>query len=96
MANDPSSPGVPPIAALCIDVQEPPQFSERLKGVYKYEILGGQHISRARIELHKEHPENSLYGSILAEVYVGLTNDEFLRLASHQNINGHYIHRMTM
>ena len=55
MVNDPSSPGVPPIATLCIDVQEPSQISERLKGVYKYEFLGGQHISHARIELYREN-----------------------------------------
>lgn len=95
MLNDPSSPGVPPIAALCVDEKEPSKFSRRLKDVYKYEVLGGQHISRARLELHKEHPENGLYGSILAEVYVGLSNDEALRLASRHNINGHYVHKMT-
>lgn len=95
MQFDPSSPGVPPIAALCVDIKEESKFSERLKGVYKYEVLGGQHISRARMELHKENPENVLYSSILAEVYVGLSDDEALRLASRHNNNGHYHHKMT-
>ena len=95
MACDPSSPGVPPIAALCKDIQNPAQFSKRLKGVYKYEVLGGQHTSQARAELYQEQPENPLYATILAEVYVGLSDDEALRLASRHNINGHFIHKMT-
>ena len=29
----------------------------------------------ARAELHRENPENNLFQSILAEIYVGLTDD---------------------
>ena len=57
-------------------------FSKRLKGVYKYEVLGGQHTSKARIELHEKYPDISLYATILAEVYAGLSDDEALRLGS--------------
>lgn len=95
MAEDPSSPGVPPIAVLCKDVKDAADFSKRLKGVYKYEVLGGQHTSKARIELHEEHPDNPLFATILAEVYAGLSDDEALRLGSRHNINGHFIHKMT-
>ena len=95
MADDPSSPGVPPIAALCKDVQHTADFSKCLKGVYKYEVLGGQHTSQARIELHQEQPDNPLFTTILAEVYVGLTDNEALRLSSRHNVNGHFIHKMT-
>lgn len=95
MECDPSSPGVPPIAALCKDVKHPIEFSKRLKNVYKYEVLGGQHTSQARAELHQEQPDNPLFTNILAEVYVGLSDDEALRLASRHNVNGHYIHKMT-
>lgn len=95
MACDPSSPGVPPIAALCKDIQQPAEFSKRLMNVYKYEVLGGQHTSHARAQLHQEQPNNALFATILAEVYVGLSDDEALRLASRHNINGHFIHKMT-
>lgn len=78
-----------------MDVANPGDFTERLKGVYKYEVLGGLHTSQARAELHKENPDNPLFSNILAEVYVGLTDDEALRLASRHNINGHFIHKMT-
>ena len=34
--EDPSSPGVPPIAVLYKDVKDAADLSERLKGVYKW------------------------------------------------------------
>lgn len=95
ISKDPSGPGVSPVAVLCTNVRELDQFQPRLKDVYKYEVLGGQHTSTARTELHKEHPSNPLFSHILAEVYVGLSDDESLRLASRHNLNGMFIHRMT-
>ena len=35
-----------------------------------------------------------IFKKILAEVYVGLCDDEALRLASRHNLNGHFIHKM--
>ena len=90
--DDPYGPGVPAVAALCIGVDE---FSERYKDSYRYEVLGGQHTTRAKAELFKENPDNSQFGQILAEVYMGLTDKESLRLASRHNANGHFIHKMT-
>ena len=49
----------------------------------------------AKKELLKENPTNSFFKDILAEVYVGLTSDEALRLGSRHNKNGHFIHKMT-
>ena len=95
IAKDPSGPGVPPVAVLCTSVNKMSEFNQRFKDVYKYEVLGGQHTSMARAELHRENPENHLFQSILAEIYVGLTDDEALRLASRHNVNGHFIHSMT-
>ena len=59
MEHDPSGPGVPPIAVLCNDVDETEGFSERLKDVYKYEVLGGQHTSIARAQLNKKYSRES-------------------------------------
>ena len=39
--EDLSGPGVPPVAVLCIDVQQKDAFSERVKESYKYEVRGG-------------------------------------------------------
>lgn len=95
MLEDPTGPGVPPVAVLCCSVSEKEMFSERLKDVYKYEVLGGQHTPTARSELKKEHPDSLLFSNVLAGIYVGLTDDESLRLAARHNINGHFIHKMT-
>ena len=91
IAKDPSGPGVPPVAVLCTTSQ----FEARLKDVYKYEVLGGQHTATARLELARENPNNKMLSSILAEIYVGLTDDESLRLASRHNINAMFTHKMT-
>ena len=53
--------------------------------MYKYEVLGGQDTSIACAQLNKKYPENPLYRSILTEVYVGLSDDEALHLASRHN-----------
>lgn len=95
ISKDPSGPGVPPVAVLCTNVQEVTHFKDRYKHVYKYEVLGGQHTSMAKAELHQENPDNPHFAEVLAEVYVGLTDDEALRLASRHNANGHFIHSMT-
>ena len=92
--EDPTGPGVPPIAALCVNV-EPENFTERYKDSYRYEVLGGQHTVAAKAELPRENPNNSLYSQVFAEVYIGLNEKESLRLASRHNSNGHFIHRMS-
>ena len=57
-------------------------------------MLGGQHTAAAKAELLKENPGNSLFNQVFAEVYMGLTDRECLRLASRHNTNGHFIHKM--
>ena len=86
---DPSGPGVSPVAVLCTGVDD---YSDRYKDSYCYEVLGGQHTAAARAELLLENPGNS---QVFAEVYMGLTDKECLRLASHHNTNGHFIHKMS-
>ena len=54
---DPSDPGVPPVAVLCVGVDD---FSERYKDSYRYEVLGGQHTAAAKAKLLKENPGNSV------------------------------------
>ena len=57
-----------------------------------------------QLQLHQQNSGNALFGKILAEVYIGLTDDEALRLSSRHNArytsykrgNGHFIHKMTM
>ena len=93
--KDPSAPGVPPVAVLCTSVNKREEFSNKRKDAYRYEVLGGQHTALARREVCKKHPDDMLLQRILSEVYVGLRDDEALRLASRHNINGHFVHKMT-
>lgn len=84
--NDPSAPGVPPVAVLCTSVTSRSHFDITRKGAYRYEVLGGQHTTLVRQEVSSKDPENMLLKYILAEIYVGLSDDEALRLASRHNI----------
>ena len=93
--SDPSAPGVPPVAVLCTSVSTLEQFDIKRKDAYRYEVLGGQHTAMARQKVSAEYPGNTMLKHILAEVYVGLSDDEALRLASRHNINGHFVHKMT-
>ena len=93
--KDPSAPGVPPIAALCTSVSTVEEYDIKLKNAYRYELLGGQHTALARKAVANQHRCNMALQQVLAEVYVGLTNDEALRLASRHNTNGHFVHKMT-
>ena len=71
---------------LSLNVED---FSIKRKDAYKYELLGGQHTALARKAVLKQHPRNHHFQQVLSEVYVGLTDDEALRLASRHNSNGH-------
>ncbi len=95
LEEDPSAPGVPPVAVLCVSVVSVDDFSLKRKDAYKYELLGGQHTALARKSVSKKNPGNSHFQQVLSEVYVGLTDDEALRLASRHNSNGHFVDKMT-
>lgn len=63
--------------------------------LYKYEVQGGLHGAKARQFLLGDDASKLVYASVHAIVYIGLTNEETLRLASRHNINRHYNHSMT-
>ena len=92
MIADPSAPGATPMALLCQEVSD---FNPRHKNVYRYEVLGGLHTYMAKSQLVREYPENPFYKMVMAEVYLGLTDEEALRLAQRHNINSHFVHRVT-
>jgi len=95
MVNDPSAPGATPVAVLCRDIQSVSDFNPKYKNVYKYEVLGGLHTLMAKQQLLQEYPDNPFYSSVLADVYVGLTDEESLRLAQRHNQNSHFVHKVT-
>ena len=70
-------------------------FNSKHKKVYRYEVLGGLHTFLAKSQLAQEIPDNDMYKVVNAEVYVGLTDDEALRLAQRHNQNSHFTHKVT-
>ena len=84
--------GIPPLAVVCKDVYSKDLFEERLKDVYRYEVHGGLHGIKARQELNAE---GYSFQKVSSHVYVALTDEEALWLASRHNANGHFHHNMT-
>ena len=52
MKEDPSGPGVPPVAIMCIDVQNREEFSERLKDSYRYEVGTSENVHATKLSSH--------------------------------------------
>lgn len=95
MIRDPSGPGAAPVAVLCKDVQKVEDFNVKYKSVYRYEVLGGLHTYLAKFELSQELPENPFFKTVCAEVYVGLSDEQALRLSQRHNKNSHFTHKVT-
>ena len=92
MMSDPAAPGATPMAVLCKDIDD---FNVKYKDVYKYEVLGGLHTLIAKSQLSQEYPDNTFFKKALAEVYVGLSDEQSLRLAQRHNLNSHFVHKIT-
>lgn len=95
MLKDPTAPGSTPFAVLCKDKQNIADFNPKYASVYKYEVLGGLHSFLAKVQLQQEYPDNPHFRKVLADVYVGLNDEECLRLAQRHNANSHFIHKVT-
>ena len=58
-------------------------------------MLGGLHTLIAKSQLIVEFPDNPYFKNCLAEVYVGLTDEEALRLSQQHNQASHFVHNVT-
>jgi len=94
MILDPTAPEATPMAVLCNDISLE-NFNRNHCNVYKYEVLGGLHSLLAKNQLPEEYPDNPFYKVTLAEVYVGLSDKQSLRLAQRHNLNSHLVHHTT-
>ena len=63
--------------------------------ICSYEVLGGLHTLMAKSQLSADDPENPFFKLCLAEVYIGLTDEEALRLSQRHNQTSHFIHSVT-
>jgi hypothetical protein len=55
LKTDPTGPGVPPLALLCIEEKNKEKFRRDLAEQYTYEVIGGLHSVEARKRLLKDH-----------------------------------------
>ena len=95
MVLDPAVPGATPMALLCKEVSTLELFNERFANVYKYEVLGGLHTLKAKAQLSQMYPDNPFFQHTVAEVYIGLTDEQALRLSQRHNVNSHFVHKIT-
>lgn len=95
MILDPSAPGATPMAVLCKDVTNNEQYNDKFLNIYKYEVLGGLHTLMAKNHLTERYPENPFFQQAVVEIYVGLSDEQSLRLAQRHNINSHFVHKIT-
>ena len=95
MLTDPSAPGACPMAVLCKDMNNPADFKANYKNVYNYEVLGGLHSLMCKTQLNMEQSDNPFFKVALADVYVGLDDEQALRLARRHNDNSHFVHHIT-
>ena len=60
-----------------------------------YEVLGGLHTLLSKSQLAAMYPENPFFKVCMAEVYVGLNDEEALRISKRHNITSHFNHSVT-
>ena len=60
-----------------------------------YEVLGGLHSLLAKSQLLAENPDNPFFKMCLCDVYVGLSDEETLRLSQRHNQTSHFTHSVT-
>ena len=92
MKKDPAAPGHATMVVLC---QEVLHFNPQLKNAYQYEVLGGFHSYIAQQELNAEFPDNPFFKEVMADIYLGLNDEQALRLAQRHNETTHYVHKIT-
>ena len=84
-----------PLFLLVKDIHSKQDFDTYKKNQYKYEVLGGTHNVLATKALLQKHPEQIAYNGRYAWVFVALTDDDALWLASRHNKTGSFRHEMT-
>ena len=78
MIKDPSAPGATPMMVLCKEVHTVEGFNVKYLNVYHYEVLGGLHSLLAKNQLNEEYPDNPYYKVAMAEVCLGLSDEQSL------------------
>ena len=93
MVDNPTSLVSPIVGLASLDSGE--RFDSRHPQSYMYETIGGNNSRIALQELMKEHPDNNLFKNRMVAVYVGLSDQLVLRIASKHNRASGFTHVMT-
>ena len=84
-----------PLFLLVRDLKSKADFNSNEVNSYKYEVLAGTHNVLAAISLSEKYPEESNFKGRYAKLFVDLTDDEALWLASQHNTTGSFRHEIT-
>ena len=79
------------MTVLCKDINNE-QFNEKFLNVYKCKVLERLHTLKAKNE---EYQENLFYKQVVPKIYVGLSDEQALRLAQSHKLNSHFVHKIT-
>ena len=93
MMENPTSLVSPIVGVVCLKQGE--RFDSKHPNSYRYETIGGNNSRVALQELLQENPNEKRFQTRLVAVYVGLTDDMALRLASKHNRATGFTHQMT-
>ena len=85
---------VSPIVGL-VSLNSGDEYDNRHPNSYEYETIGGNNSRIALQELSAQFPNNQCFKTRLVAVYVGLSDDDALRLASKHNRATSFTHSMT-
>ena len=84
-----------PLYLVIKDIRKKEDFSKDNVDRYNYEVLGGTHNVLATQQMLEKHPDSTVFRGRYARLFVGLSDEEALWLASRHNSSGCFRHEMT-
>ena len=84
-----------PLYLYVKDLETKLEFSVNNLNEYRYEVLGGTHNVLATKKLFEKHPDQKIFKGRYARLFVGLSDEESLWLASRHNSSGSFRYEMT-
>lgn len=76
-------------------ISEKSKWQKECKDSFKYEVLGGTHLSLATKKMHKKYPENPHFSGRMCRVYVGLTDEQAVYLGAMHQQSSMFQHEIT-
>ena len=74
------------------EFQKKDEWKAKERDSFKYEVLGGTHLSLATKKLRAKNPDNQHFPGRMCRVYVGLTNQQAIYLGAMHQQSSMYQH----